>query len=352
MPRKNLPPYVQVLWADREKKKPRGYRGWWQVDGRRCFGPTRPDSLEAHDDAMKGRKQASHLLGASGTIGALSDQWIAAIKTRLAPDTIAYYQSRLKNVFLAIPKTLPIERVTAAMLREFVRHAMAEQKIGGRTIQHCRRTLNTLFGWLRRRGFVRDNPVSLVDWPRAENTEPEALNEVELVSCLQRITDPWAAALAMFIAYTGLRRAEVARLTVDAVDIASGVLWVRGKARSQSHPLPADAIDAARVLVAKAGAEFVIPGSTDKARRGRIAETFRHWQRELKEPRWHPHTLRHSVATIMLRKGVSPAIVQRFLRHASYAMTQRYVHMVEDDLRGATTKLRLLGGDEKKAEHG
>jgi integrase len=200
---------------------------------------------------------------------------------------------------------------------------------------------------------VRDNPVSLVDWPRAENTEPEALNEVELVSLLQRITDPWAAALAMFIAYTGLRRAEVARLAVADVDVTNAVLWVRGKARSQSHPLPADAVAAAQLLIARAdGSEFLIPGGTDASRRGRVAETFRTWQRELKEPRWHPHTLRHSVATIMLRKGVSPAIVQRFLRHASYAMTQRYVHMVEDDLRGATTKLRLLGGDEKKAEHG
>jgi len=76
-----------------------------------------------------------------------------------------------------------------------------------------------------------------------------------------------------------------------------------------------------------------------------VAETFRLWQRRLKEPRWHPHTLRHSVATIMLRRGVSPATVQRFLRHASYAMTQRYVHLVESDLRAATTRLRLLGDD-------
>jgi site-specific recombinase XerD len=352
MPKKNLPPYVQVLWADREKKRPRGYRGWWQVEGRRCFGPTRPDAMAAHADAMRGRQLGRDLPPVGGTIGTLSDEWLQAIATRLAPDTLDYYRSRLSNVFRTIPKTVPIERVTPAILREFVREATDKHRLSGRTVQHCRRALNTFFGWLRRRGIVKENPVPLIDWPRAENTEPEALNEVELVSCLQRITDPWAAALAMFIAYTGLRRAEVARLTVDAVDIASGVLWVRGKARSQSHPLPADAIDAARVLVAKAGAEFVIPGSTDKARRGRIAETFRHWQRELKEPRWHPHTLRHSVATIMLRKGVSPAIVQRFLRHASYAMTQRYVHMVEDDLRGATAKLRLLGGDDRKAEHG
>jgi site-specific recombinase XerD len=351
MPKKNLPPYVQVLWADREKKKPRGYRGWWQVDGRRCFGPTRPDSLEAHRDAMNGRSLAASMPCVGGTIGTLSEQWIEAIKTRLTRDTIEYYESRLTNVFRTIPKTMPIERVTPAVLREFVREALA-RKLSGRTIQHCRRSLNTFFTWLRRRGVVRDNPVAMVEWPRAENTKPEALNEAELNSCLQRIADPWAAALARFLAYTGLRRAEMARLTVDAVDLVNGVLWVRGKVGSLCHPVPAEALDVAKVLLEHAKGEFVVPGGTDKSRRSRIAETFRHWQRQLQEPRWHPHTLRHSVATIMIRKGVSPSVVQRFLRHASHAMTQHYIQMVGDDLRGATTKLRLFGGDLRKDQHG
>jgi integrase/recombinase XerD len=246
---------------------------------------------------------------------------------------------------------MPIERVTPAVLREFVREALA-RKLSGRTIQHCRRSLNTFFTWLRRRGVVRDNPVAMVEWPRAENTKPEALNEAELNSCLQRIADPWAAALARFLAYTGLRRAEMARLTVDAVDLVNGVLWVRGKVGSLCHPVPAEALDVAKVLLEHAKGEFVVPGGTDKSRRSRIAETFRHWQRQLQEPRWHPHTLRHSVATIMIRKGVSPSVVQRFLRHASHAMTQHYIQMVGDDLRGATTKLRLFGGDLRKDQHG
>jgi integrase len=194
--------------------------------------------------------------------------------------------------------------------------------------------------------------VPTVDWPRPEDHRPDVFTEVELAGVLAKVTDQFARDLAVFLAYTGLRRAELARLLVADVDAAAGVLWVRGKVRAQSHPLPPAAAAAAARLALLAGGEALISGTTERARRERIAETFRTWQRKLKEPRFHPHALRHSVATIMLRQGAAPGTVQRFLRHASYAMTQRYVHMVEADVRGATARLRLVGGDDDAAQHG
>jgi site-specific recombinase XerD len=43
--------------------------------------------------------------------------------------------------------------------------------------------------------------------------------------------------------------------------------------------------------------------------------------------------------------------VQRFLRHSSYAMTQRYVHMVEQDLRAGIGVLQLVPKDVAPADH-
>lgn len=352
MPRRNKMPFVQVLYRGKgDDRTVRGYRGYAQVGGRRRFAKLRATEQEAFEDAMQLRGRAD-VAAWGGTLGTRATKWLAEVGQRLTPDTITFYEGKLATVYRSIPKTCPLEKVTAAALGVFIREAKV-RGLSGRTILHCRRTLHVFFAWCCRKGFARENPTDLVEWPRAEDTPPDVMNEVELVGALGRITDPWAADLAVAIAYTGLRRAEVARLQVADVQLAERVLWVRGKARSQSHPIPADAVAALQRLLATAGErEHVVPGITDEARRERVAETFRTWQRKLAEPRWHPHALRHSVATIMLRKGVSPATVQRFLRHSSYAMTQRYVHLVEADLHEATTRLRLVGGDGEAKAHG
>ncbi len=349
MPKKNSFPFVQVVWRDRVKKDVRGYRGWAMFAGKRKFGPMRATPVEAHKDAMtmRGMLEAPSFGGAFET---RANAWLVEVAATRAPDTVEFYKSKLASIYRTIPKTIAIDRISAPIVREFMREGVEKHRLGARTLQHCRRTLNCLFEWCRKRGYVQVNPIGDVDWPKPENRQPHVLNEVELADLLGRITDQWAADIAMFMALTGMRRAETARLQVESIDLASNVLWIRGKARSQSHPIPVEAAAVTKRLVAGA-VDFIVPGKTHRARVVRLAETFRFWQKKLAEPRWHPHTLRHSVATIMLRQGGGTATVQRFLRHSSLAMMQVYAHMVEADVRGATSKLRLLGKDDKAAEN-
>ena len=46
-----------------------------------------------------------------------------------------------------------------------------------------------------------------------------------------------------------------------------------------------------------------------------------------------PHTLRHTCATEMLKRGVNLRVVQKVLRHSSLATTQIYTHLTVDDIR-------------------
>ncbi|MFY9341146.1 MAG: tyrosine-type recombinase/integrase [Planctomycetota bacterium] len=350
MPRaRNLPPYVQVLRRD---GKIAGYRGWAMFGGTRKFGPTRRTANEAHRDAltMRGMGEAPAWGGAFET---RANEWLASLAVKATEDTIAFYRSKLRNLYRTIPKTMPVDRITPPIVREFVREAREVHGLGARTVQHCRRTLNGFFRWMIRRGFLHHNPVSQVEWPKPVETQPDVFTREELQAALASITDTWAAALGILIACSGLRRAEVARLRVQDVDAPGRVLWVHGKTRAQAQPFAADADDAvALMLEAAKGREFVVSGTTDRARRNVIAETFRHWQRQLKEPRWHPHALRHSMVTILLREGTPNAAVQRAARHASYVTTQRYEHLIAADVRAGMTRLRILPKDEAAKQHG
>ncbi|MGC9018803.1 MAG: tyrosine-type recombinase/integrase [Candidatus Bipolaricaulaceae bacterium] len=58
------------------------------------------------------------------------------------------------------------------------------------------------------------------------------------------------------------------------------------------------------------------------------------------EKRVHPHTLRHSFATDLLRQVGNVEIVRRALGHANLSTTQVYVHLVDADLEAALKSLR------------
>jgi site-specific recombinase XerD len=48
-----------------------------------------------------------------------------------------------------------------------------------------------------------------------------------------------------------------------------------------------------------------------------------------------PHRWRHSYATSLIRRGVDVSKVQRLLGHSRLATTERYVHLVIEDLAAA-----------------
>lgn len=52
-----------------------------------------------------------------------------------------------------------------------------------------------------------------------------------------------------------------------------------------------------------------------------------------------PHKWRHSFATNCLRKGANLRQVQQLLGHSSVAITERYTHVMADELRGAVDRL-------------
>lgn len=55
-------------------------------------------------------------------------------------------------------------------------------------------------------------------------------------------------------------------------------------------------------------------------------------------PDAYPHSLRHTFTTTLLRNGASLSHVQRLLGHSNISTTQRYEHLVTDDIKKAHKK--------------
>ena len=148
-------------------------------------------------------------------------------------------------------------------------------------------------------------------------------------------------ALIILLLRFGLRRGEIARLTLDDIDWRAGELVIHGKGgREDRLPLPAD--------VGQAIAAYLRRGRPASDRRevflrarapyapiasGTVASTVRRACRRAGIPEVGSHRLRHTTACEMVQAGVPIVRIGQVLRHRSLQSTAIYARVDVEQLR-------------------
>lgn len=190
---------------------------------------------------------------------------------------------------------------------------------------------------------------------------PEVLDQREqkmILSQLEPAISPRLIrnrALIQLLLDTGLRAAEVINLRHRDLDLATGRLWVRnGKGRKDRglwfNGSSRGALLAWLDLKARVscGANFPPAGYFFTDLTGKKPICGR-WLRKLVNrladqagiaKRIHPHTLRHSFATDLLRDTKNLFLVSKALGHSNISTTQIYLHLADPELEEAMKNLR------------
>ena len=151
----------------------------------------------------------------------------------------------------------------------------------------------------------------------------------------------------------GMRRGEVAALTLDDVDWRSGEIVVRGKgSRSERLPLPADVGDAladylrrARPGSADSRAVFVRVKAPHRALSAAgVSQVVIAAGNRAGLGRVNAHRLRHTTATELLRSGAPLVEIGQLLRHRSQQTTAIYAKVDRERLRALARPWPSLGG--------
>lgn len=191
--------------------------------------------------------------------------------------------------------------------------------------------------WLRERGWslrslrtvvyhLRSAGLRDLKPPRAGPAAREALSADELRRMLEeaRRRGYCHYALIALMGLCGLRVNEVLSLRWKDVDFDKGVIRVRqGKGmKDRVVPVPRRLLEYLRVYAGRPESR-VVPRTYTWA-----------WQavREVSErigKAVTPHALRHTYATLLLKKGVDVRTVQELLGHASLSTTAVYLHSVD-----------------------
>ena len=142
---------------------------------------------------------------------------------------------------------------------------------------------------------------------------------------------------------SGFRVSELCGLEVAQLDLAEGVATVlHGKGdKDRVVPLPARLIGELASWVGNRTSGPVFPGR----RNAQMSE--RNFQKRIKSlaraagivRRIHPHVLRHTAATMLLKRGANLRQVQAILGHESIATTEIYLHVEVSELKQAVDRL-------------
>jgi integrase/recombinase XerD len=150
-------------------------------------------------------------------------------------------------------------------------------------------------------------------------------------------------ALLILMARLGLRTKEILKITLDDINWETGILTVHGKGGYQEQlPIPKDVGQAIGAYLKKVrpkcdmrGLFVSTKGPIKELTRNSLCSMVRHTCQRvgLSPPHQGPYLLRHSLATRMLREGVTMREIAEILRHRSLNTTRIYAKVDLKSLR-------------------
>lgn len=369
----------------RRKGSPYWWAAYYLPDGRRAFRSTKQRNRtnaqkvchEYADAAEKGKqgrlseKQARsviahiyHIANAdplrNPSVKKYLDDWMAAKRLTLAPGSLPEYENAIKGFLehLGARASRSVDAVTTADVSSY--RAARAAEVAGATVNKTLKILKGAWAAAVREGIARENVFGMVAMVRSKKSERRAFTLPELRRILEKASPEWRGMILTGL-YTGQRLGDVARLTWQSLDLATGELRLTtGKTgRSMVIPiarplleyfmqLPA-ADDPAAPLFPKAAAT---PGQTLSNKFtdllndvGLIEKSKLHE----KTGKGHDaprrvgglsfHCLRHTATSLLKNAGVSDVVAREIIGHSSEAVSRAYTHIETDTLRAAIAKL-------------
>jgi site-specific recombinase XerD len=262
--------------------------------------------------------------------------------------TIGLYMGTLQE-FVSVVGDKAIADITRADVRQYLTHRRkqhnpkTDQPLSPYTINREFRALRVFFRWCKAEGYLSEAPTQGMRAPSLPKGLPKALtpDQIERLIKAARV-GPYGQRnelITRFLLDTGLRLSELTSLNVSDVDLDQGTAMIREGKGSKTRIVPLGAklrlrlyrylrddyqpVPGEQALILNRFGERLQPRGVQAQviRIGKVAGVH-----------VTPHTLRHTFATEYLRAGGDLETLRRILGHSTLAITQIYLHLLDDDL--------------------
>ena len=255
--------------------------------------------------------------------------------------------------------------VTGAVLEAYIRERQSVQRKdgGGRRVSDSsiRKELigiGTAYKWGKAQGLVQANPANAdnVKRPKEQREEARALSGDDL-SSVRAVSAPWLRTVIGWATETGMDKGKVLRLRwpeldlerIDGRIVAGRFAMQRDKTgKPIRQVLSAGAVEALMLAAKVRHASGIV--FLDAAQP--IKEKALDWAlggvyKTASITGCNFRTFRHTFATRALRRGVPREVLAKMMGHSTVYITDRYMHVADDQLAAATEAMsgpeRLTG---------
>lgn len=254
------------------------------------------------------------------------------------PD-IGPQNTQLKHLrsFLKSIATTPLKGKEGQLLK------ISSQK---RTISSIR----TFFKYLLFTDVIKDNPCELLDTQKMEQKLPVVLTDEEINRMIDSIDKSsfmgYRDALIIEVLYAcGLRISELLNMRIEDVFTKQTVIRVIGKGdKERLVPICSGALrrlnlfinnHRTKIKLTKASGTYIFLNQRGgKLTRQYVFQMIKDTAKSVGITKnVHPHTLRHSFATALIKGGANLIAVRDMMGHVSVASTQIYTHLSTKHLR-------------------
>lgn len=266
----------------------------------------------------------------------------------LAPRTRREYVNDLKDLIAFLGAKCGVaeaQQVEKRHLEEYLAE-LDRRGFTGATRRRKVASIRSLFGFLEDQGLVSQSPARKLAPPAREQRQPRVLTEAEYKRLQLAVAHSTRdAAIVELLLQTGLRLSELARLTVPDVELPAkvtrdkgnvGAVHVFGKGRKErTVTLNYKACRAIKSYQAvrpkQAEGDFLFVSKFGKGLSPRaIQYAVEKYLKEANVQGASVHTLRHTFATHMVRKGTKLDVVRQALGHSSLKTTSVYVDLARE----------------------
>ena len=274
-----------------------------------------------------------------------------------SPRTIEAVKQAVADFGSFLGGSTSIETVEAEDLRRYIRHLQGKPKWSGHptikqdhgnlsdsAIASYVRSIRSFWSWLKREGFIGDNPFEQVKPPRVVERVVNPLTPAEVSSLLRIIPRQNHAGyrdfcVIMALYGTGLRVGELLTLTLPDLSFDSGQITVVGKGMKERAVYMSASLYRALFKYcsqwrpAATCSYLFIHGDGRPLTRFYVAHRLQHYARKAGlTTRRTPRILRYSFAIQFLRNSGDPFTLQQILGHSTMEMTRHYLKTANSDV--------------------
>ena len=287
-------------------------------------------------------------------VARLFDLYLAAPNRRPTADiTLRGYRLQYAAFAAWIQKRYP-EITSARNISQTVADEYIAERAKAVSANRVNKDLNLfamMWRTLARKYGLEYNPWTPDNIARRDHTPQvrRALTDDEVQALLDNSTGEIHLMIRLGIS-TGLRLGDIINLRWDSIDMERREIAIRRTLKTGAPvalPIVPELYDELLRPFSARSSEWVLPATHARKVEGvcqSIAIVFGRagiamHENGGKTPTASFHSLRHTFVTRLMRRGISPALIQAAVGHSTMMMTERYTHISADDLaRGLAEK--------------